>query len=224
VTHYFDADQPPTEGAFCFRARLGGREAVVASQPGVFSQGRLDPGTAVLLRWEERQLFPPSHDAVHQTPSGPPGASGASRPALAGSDLVDLGCGWGPLALTMASWAPDATVWAVDVNPRALESTARNARRLGLDNIRPVTPAEAPKGLTADLIWSNPPVRIGKAALHGLLTEWLGRLAVGGWADLVVQKNLGADSLAAWLTGQAGLPTVKLASSKGYRVLRAVKG
>jgi 16S rRNA (guanine1207-N2)-methyltransferase len=67
-------------------------------------------------------------------------------------------------------------------------------------------------------IWSNPPIRIGKQALHDLLLTWLPRLAPGGRAVLVVGRNLGADSLHRWLEEQ-GHPTTRIGSAKGFRVL-----
>ena len=163
-----------------------------ATDAGVFSAGRLDPGTRVLL-----DTVPP-----------PPGHG----------DLLDLGTGYGPVALAMAARAPGATVWAVDVNQRALQLCAGNAAAAGLPNVRCVTP-DAP-GLPSQFaaIWSNPPIRIGKPALHGLLVDWLGRLAPGAAAYLVVQRNLGADSLHRWLADQ-GWTVRRLASRAGYRVL-----
>jgi 16S rRNA G1207 methylase RsmC len=188
----------------------------------------------------------PSATGQLPTPANGPGATAAAtddarqalRPALtppahlmAGLDqlapqaqLLDLGCGWGPIALVMARLAPQTTVWAVDVNPRALDLTSRNAARLGLANIRTATPQEVPAQIRFDRIWSNPPIRIGKAELRRLLTDWLGRLAADGWADLVVQKNLGADSLARWLAAEAHHPTERLASAKGFRILRCRPG
>jgi 16S rRNA (guanine1207-N2)-methyltransferase len=159
---------------------------------GVFSPGRLDPGTRLLLE------------------AGPPPPSEG--------DLLDLGCGYGPVACTLASRAPGATVWAVDVNERALDLCARNAAKAGLRNVRCVTPdsPEVPPRLAG--IWSNPPVRIGKAALHDLLRAWLGRLGLEAKACLVMGKNLGADSLHSWLAGQ-GWPVTRLAARSGYRLL-----
>jgi 16S rRNA (guanine1207-N2)-methyltransferase len=161
---------------------------------GVFSPSRLDAGTRLLL-----ETAPPPTDA---------------------GNLLDLGCGYGPLALVLAARAPGAQVWAVDVNQRALELCARNAERAGLPNVRCVPPGDALVPGSFRLIWSNPPIRIGKDALHDLLLEWLPRLAPDGRARLVVGKNLGADSLASWLTGQ-GYPTAKVASAKGFRVLES---
>lgn len=139
--------------------------------------------------------------------------------------LLDLGSGWGPLALSMAMYSPEATVWGLDVNARALTLLEDNAVALGLRNVRPVTAAQIPPDLTFAAIWSNPPIRIGKAALHELLSTWLVRLEPGGTAYLVVQRNLGADSLHTWLTGSLGpaYGVSRFASSKGFRVLAVTR-
>jgi 16S rRNA (guanine1207-N2)-methyltransferase len=165
----------------------------LATDSGMFSPGRLDPGTRLLL-----ETAPPP------PPQG---------------DLLDLGAGYGPLALIMASRAPAARVWAVDVNQRALQLCERNAAEAGLANVRcRLADASADLPDSYELIWSNPPIRIGKEALHQMLTTWLGRLAEGAVAYLVVQRNLGSDSLQRWLT-QAGWQTDRVAARAGYRVL-----
>jgi 16S rRNA (guanine1207-N2)-methyltransferase len=164
----------------------------LATDSGVFSPGRLDPGTRLLL----------------ETAPAPP-ASG---------NLLDLGSGYGPLALVMAARAPAARVWAVDVNRRALDLCAGNAAAAGLDNVRCAGPDEADLPETFDLIWSNPPIRIGKPALHALLSGWLARLGERAAAYLVVQRNLGSDSLQRWL-GDAGWQASWVAARAGYRVL-----
>ena len=80
-----------------------------------------------------------------------------------------------------------------------------------------------PGDLQVDEIWSNPPIRIGKQALHDLLLQWFSRLRPDGRAVMVVGRNLGGDSLQAWLTDQ-GYPTTRLASAKGFRVLESRPG
>jgi len=164
----------------------------LATDRGVFSHGRIDAGTKLLLL---------------RAPTPPVG------------DLLDLGCGAGPIALTMAHRCPDATVWAVDVNERARALCAANAAANGIGNVRVAAPDEVPGDVRFVAVWSNPPIRIGKAAMHDLLVRWLARLAPGGAAHLVVHKHLGADSLQRWLTEQ-GHPAERVASGAGYRILR----
>jgi 16S rRNA (guanine1207-N2)-methyltransferase len=191
--HYFS----PRPGA----ARRPGQVRVIlpdvylelATDAGVFSPGRLDPGTRLLLE---------------ESPAPP-----------AAGDLLDLGCGYGPVACVLAARAPGAAVWGIDVNERALELCARNDRDAGLANVRCVSPGDPSLPARLDAIWSNPPVRIGKDALHELLAGWLGRLAPDGHAYLVIGRNLGADSLHRWLAGQ-GWPVTRLAARSGYRLLQ----
>jgi 16S rRNA (guanine1207-N2)-methyltransferase len=168
----------------------------LATDSGVFSAGRLDPGTRLLLET-----------------APPPPADG---------DLLDLGCGYGPLALVLAARAPGARIWGVDTNRRAIELCERNAAAAGLGNVRALPPDAAELPASYQLIWSNPPIRIGKPALHDLLTSWLGRLTPAAQAYLVVQRNLGSDSLQRWLA-QSGWDVTRHAARAGYRVLRATR-
>lgn len=119
--------------------------------------------------------------------------------------------------MTLATLSPEAEVIAVDVNERSRKLCGSNAEALGLRNVRAHSPDDVPDG-QFDLIWSNPPIRIGKAALHDVLTRWLGQLTADGEAVLVVNRHLGADSLHRWLV-DAGFPTERLASRRGYRLL-----
>lgn len=195
--HYFTPAPATEDRRFPLRVHLGGRDLDLVSSASVFSGHGLDKATAVLL------------DRLDEISEPPPGAT-----------IVDLGCGWGPIALTAALLHPDAQVWAVDVSERARELTAENARLAGLENLRVLAPDEVPEDLAPDAIWSNPPIRIGKEALHALLQEWTARLAPQGTAALVVGKNLGADPLARWLGAQLPDRSVaKVASAKGFRVL-----
>ena len=192
-SHYFDTSPRAAHRPGLVRVVLPDVYLELETDSGVFSPGRLDPGTRLLL---EKAPAPP--------PEG---------------DLLDLGCGYGPVACVLAKRSPAATVWAVDVNERALGLCARNAAAAGLDNVRCVTP-DSP-GIPRELagIWSNPPVRIGKAPLHDLLRGWLARLAPGAQASLVMGRNLGADSLHSWLTEQ-GWSVTRLAARSGYRLLQ----
>jgi 16S rRNA (guanine1207-N2)-methyltransferase len=192
--HYFSADPSVEFKRAPVRAAVWGHDLELVSGSGVFAQGRLDIGTAVLFR----ETDPPT-----------------------GGTLLDLGCGYGVIGCALAVAAPSATVRAVDVNERAVLLANENAAALGVaDRLVATTPDEVPDGLVLDEIWSNPPIRIGKEALHALLLTWLPRLRPGGRAVLVVGRNLGADSLQRWLIEQ-GYPTVRVASAKGFRVLEA---
>jgi 16S rRNA G1207 methylase RsmC len=198
--HYFTARPASSDERRTLTVRLAGREVDVETAGGVFSPGRVDLGTQVLLR------------TVPELPAD-------------ATDVLDLGCGWGPVALTMALERPATRTWAVDVNERSLDLVRRNAARLGLAHVDTRLPDDVPSDVRFDAIWSNPPIRVGKEALHELLTRWLPRLRPGGDAWLVVQRNLGADSLQAWLTDwlaehQAGAAIERAASAKGFRVLR----
>ena len=192
--HYYSGQPSSQDRRREITTRIWDREMTFTTATGVFAQDGLDKATAVFLQ-------------------------GSTPPS--GGTILDLGCGWGPIACAIAAAAPDATVWAVDTNERALDLTRTNADRLGV-TVNAVLPDDVPTDIVFDEIWSNPPIRIGKAALHELLLTWLPRLTPDGAARLVVAKNLGADSLQAWLNAQ-GWPTERLASLKGFRILRVTR-
>jgi 16S rRNA (guanine1207-N2)-methyltransferase len=192
--HYFSAEPTSADVRRTVEARIWGREYTFTTATGVFSRDRLDLGTSVLLREVE--------------------------PTRGGGTYLDLGTGYGPIACALAAEDPEAQVWAVDVNNRALELTAENAKAAGVaDRVHPALVDDVPADLRFDAIWSNPAIHIGKPELHKMLLHWLARLAPGGVAWFVVGKNLGADSLQRWLTAQ-GYPCERTASAKGFRVLR----
>jgi len=214
--HYFDTEPAVPSRRQRVPVALPDRTFELETDRGIFSAGGLDAGTKFLLSEGPTWSGPPPGDA---TTSGTPaeGAPGPDAPAL-----VDVGCGYGPIAVTLALRHPDTQVWAVDVNRRARELCAANANRLGLTNLVVVEPTAVPPDLPVAAIWSNPPVRIGKAALHALLDDWLGRLDTDGFAALVVHRNLGGDSLARWLRGR-DWEVERLGSRQGYRLLRVAR-
>lgn len=190
--HYFTADPTAAYERETFTCEVWGHELTLVSGAGVFSRGHLDHATAVLFRETE-------------------------PPAM--GQFLDLGCGYGVIGLAIAAAVPLATVTAVDVNERAIALANENARTLGVEGRFVACTADAvPTDATYDEIWSNPPIRIGKQALHELLLTWLPRLRPEGRLVMVVGKNLGADSLQRWL-GEQGYPTERIASAKGFRVL-----
>jgi 16S rRNA (guanine1207-N2)-methyltransferase len=194
--HYFTADPSAAPAERDVEFSLFDRDYRLVASGGVFSSARLDPGTAVLLH-KGRLPAPDS--------TGP---------------LLDLGCGYGPIAVVLATTAPRATIYAVDVNERALGLVRRNAETVGAaSRVVPALPDDVPADLRFTEIWSNPPIRIGKDALHDLLDRWLPRLVPDGVAWLVVARHLGGDSLQRWLT-ERGWHVDRHASQKGYRIFR----
>ena len=192
-SHYFD-EEPTTESApRSVTVLLPDLTLSLTTDRGVFGYNRIDSGTKLLLLT-------------------------APAPASSGH-MLDIGCGTGAIALTMAHRSPAATVWAVDVNERARALTRANAERNDLDNVRVCAPDDVPDDVQFTTIWSNPAIRIGKPALHAMLLHWFGRLTPEGEAVMVVHKHLGSDSLQVWL-GAQGYPTARLSSSAGYRILR----
>jgi 16S rRNA G1207 methylase RsmC len=191
VGHYFEERPASPSARRTVRLRLPDAEIDLMTDRGVFSGTHVDLGTRLLLR----EAPPPD-----------------------GGPVLDLGCGYGPIAVVLARRAPSVEVWAVDVNERALALTRDNAAALGLTNVTVAKPDDVPTDLRLAAIYSNPPVRVGKEALHRLLLDWLPRLEDGARAWLVVQRNLGADSLARWLDNE-GWPAARRASRSGYRLL-----
>jgi 16S rRNA G1207 methylase RsmC len=193
---YFDDDPTVASDPRIVDVTLPDTAFTMETDRGVFSHGHLDTATSMLLR--------------------------AELPLATTGHLLDLGCGAGPIALTMARRSPTATVWAVDVNARARRLCVGNAARNGIGNIVVAHPDEVPAEVTFATVWSNPPIRIGKDALHELLLHWLGRLAPGGHGALVVQKHLGADSLQRWL-GDRGFAIERVASKSGFRLFTVTR-
>ena len=197
--HYFSPDPQSPLRTSVRTLSLRGHEVTLETASGTFSPGGLDAGTEVLLKY---------------------------APATPGrGTFLDIGCGWGPLTVALALEAPGATVLGVDVNDRALQVARDNAENLGLTNVTVTQPEDLENSLTFDLIWSNPPIRVGKKALHDILALWLPRLAPEGEAYLVIAKKLGADSLLEWLNS-GEVPHIRaerLETSRGYRILRVAK-
>lgn len=204
TTHYFSADPTVDFTPREIEVELAGEPRRLLTAGGVFSPEHLDQGTQTLL------------DAV-----APLSILSDEEGAPEGA-VLDIGCGWGPIALDTALRFPAREVWAIDVNARSRELTAMNAQRLGLENIRVAAPDEVSADLIFAEIRSNPPIRVGKQVLHEILRTWLPRLAIGGAAYLVVAKHLGADSLQRWIGDTfPALDVERLARKKGFHVISA---
>ncbi len=193
--HYF-SEQPQADAkTHPVEFELEGTTFRLTAASGTFSSTRLDPGTKVLLN--ESAFFPES------------------------GIVLDIGCGWGPISLAIATLRPNTSVLGLDVNARSLELAQSNAESLQLNNFKAVRADDIPKDLMLDGIWSNPPIRVGKSVLHGLMETWLPRLRPGASAMLVVQKQLGAESFQKWLSERfPDFVVVRHSIDKGYRVIR----
>ena len=127
--HYFTAEPASPAQQRTITVRLAGQTVEVRTAAGIFSPAGVDQGTSVLLRL-------------------------APAPPTEGN-LLDLGCGWGPIALTLALRSPEATVYALDVNERALDLLRTTAASLGLDRVQASQPDGIPEGLRFDVICST---------------------------------------------------------------------
>lgn len=196
LDHYFSQEPASKFEPKQIEIELAGQTLTVNTASGTFSPVRLDTGTEILI----------SH--IDLAPK-----DGA---------ILDLGCGWGPITLALAMNSPQASIYGVDINPRSLALTKLNSESLNLTNVQTMTPDQIPDSLEFSGIWSNPPIRIGKKELHGLLLKWLPRLSIAGEAYLVVQKNLGSDSLQRWLaaTMPNNFEVSRFTSERTYRIIK----
>jgi len=197
--HYFSTSPASASRPLSYTLRTVKGKMTVTTDTGTFSHGHLDKGTKVLLD----QLL----TGTPNLPDGP---------------LLDIGCGAGPITLALAARFPDRTIYAVDVNERALQLCRTNAETNGLHNIIVAAPEDINANIVFAGIWSNPPIRGGKEMLHAILKSWLTRLSPAGYARLVVHKNLGSDSLQKWLV-TCGFSCDRVSSRSGFRLLHVTR-
>lgn len=195
--HYFSSDPAAPKKTVSIAMQVGGKQLELEAASGTFSSGRLDAGTAVLLKHDDH--FPKD------------------------GNVLDIGCGWGPIGLSIASLQKNSTVYGIDINQRSIEQSNLNSKSLGLKNFAAMHSRDLPEDLLFSAIWSNPPIRVGKKILHELMESFIPRLEPGGRAMLVVQKNLGADSFQRWLSNRFPEAEVsRVGTDKGYRVISLV--
>jgi len=195
--HYFSSDPAAPKKTVSVTIQVGGKKIEIDAASGTFSSSKLDAGTAVLLKQDEH--FPKD------------------------GNVLDVGCGWGPIGLSIASVATACRVFAIDINQRSIEQSNLNSKNLGLSNYSAGHSRDLPDDLRFSAIWSNPPIRVGKKILHELMETYIPRLEPGGRAMLVVQKNLGADSFQRWLSTRfPDAEVTRVATDKGYRVISLV--
>lgn len=198
--HYFDPSPMVGHSPGEVYLSIGDERLPLHTDAGVFSKGKVDRGTRLLLEAMEK-----------------------GRLALpAQGDVCDLGCGYGPIGIAVAKLQPQTRVYMVDINPRAVELAERNVRRHNLDNVQvrlgDGVGVFAPQRF--DLIITNPPIRTGKVQVHALLSEAKEWLVPGGRLALVIRTQQGAKSLAAFL--ETLFPVVEeIEKGGGFRVYEA---
>lgn len=193
--HYYSAD-PQSEHRYAETAyAYRGAELRFLTDAGVFSRGEVDFGTQVLLR------------ALPEEMSG---------------RVLDLGCGWGAVGVSLAKRYPACRVTMSDVNRRALDLAAKNAQSNGVQ-----AQCVQSDGLDAvegpfDLIVTNPPIRAGKQVIYRLFAQSADKLSPGGALYLVIRKQQGAESAIKYLkTIFSQVDTVE--KSGGFWVIRCIK-
>lgn len=196
--HYFTARPSTARRPEEVVETLRGREYVFLTDAGVFSKGRVDTGTRILIE---------------------------HLPLPAAGDVLDVGCGYGPIGLVIAAESPEARVLMVDVNERAVELARRNLQRNGVANAEVVVGDgfDAVGAGRFSLIVSNPPIRAGKRVIYPWVDEAYERLEPGGKLLMVARTSQGAKSLARKIADVFG-HVAEPGRGSGYRVLEAVRG
>ncbi|MFB9329531.1 class I SAM-dependent methyltransferase [Paenibacillus aurantiacus] len=140
------------------------------------------------------------------------------------AEVLDVGCGYGPIGLTLARLAVEGHVTMVDINERAVELARENAKLNQISNatILQSDLFEAVGARQFDILVTNPPIRAGKAVVHRILEEGASLLKPGGSMWVVIQKKQGAPSAEAKLAAVFG-NVEEVTKDKGFRILKAVK-
>ena len=196
MNQYFDeipqVESRPVKVSFNY----DGNDLIFTTDRGVFSYEKIDKATRILLDIFNEKYY-------------------GQKPR----SIADVGCGYGVIAICMAKKYPQSEITAIDVNQRALELCKKNVVENNIENVFAES-ASKYDDEKYDLIISNPPIRVGKEALYELLSYWSKKLNDKGQMWLVIAKNLGADSVAAYLEFELKLNVKRVASKKGFRVLK----
>ena len=191
---YYAEDPDATHDIHELRVELLGQKMTFLTDAGVFSKKMVDFGSQLLLKCLE----------VNQ-----------------GETVLDLGCGYGPLGLSLAkAYGVQATM--VDINNRALDLARQNAERNKVEaTIFQSNIYEQVEG-TFDHVISNPPIRAGKQVVHEIIEKSIDYLVDGGDLTIVIQKKQGAPSAKNKMEEVFGNCEV-VKKDKGYYILRSVK-
>lgn len=191
--HYYSNNPSSTHDYQEFEVTVRNVTLKLTTDAGVFSKNRLDPGTKLLM-----EALPLDFEI---------------------NQVLDLGCGYGPIGLAVAKLLPNATVYMSDVNERAVELGLKNARLNGITNIiiKSGEGFEPFPNQRYDLIITNPPIRAGKQIIYGMVDQAFDALNPGGRLVLVIRTKQGAKSMEAKMNSVFGNVT-ELEKGGGYRV------
>lgn len=195
--HYYTNQPSTTHDRKIWDAQLRGQKFRFISDAGVFAKGGVDYGSRVLI---EAMDIPEA------------------------AQVLDVGCGYGPIGLTAARLAGRGHVTMIDVNQRAVELAKENAANNKVANVTIVeSDLFAALGEQQfDVILTNPPIRAGKEVVHAIFEGAYDRLREGGALWIVIQKKQGAPSAKQKLESLFA-QVEEVTKDKGYRVYRAVK-
>lgn len=188
--HYYTSVPESESRPFEFEAESLGQKLVFACDRGVFSKGEIDEGTRILLE---------------------------ALPNVSGR-VLDLGCGWGPVGITLGKLYPDLSIIMSDVNQRAVDLAKTNIIKNGIRNAEAVVSDgfEKIEG-TFDCIITNPPIRAGKQTIYRMFDDAIERLNPGGSLYIVIRRQQGAESALKHLGERARV----IEKEKGFWVIEA---
>ncbi len=198
MAHYFDLDPSVASKERKIEYYIDGRIISLVSDNGVFSKDKIDEGSFAFLK--------------------------VIVPLRLSGKILDLGCGYGPIGLTVALTSPEARVNLADINTRALALCEKNAELLGLSQRVTVLQSDIYSNIegTYHSILVNPPIRAGKIVTYTMYEGALSHLIDGGSLFIVIRKNQGAPSASKYIESLFGNITL-LKRDKGYYIYQAVK-
>ena len=197
MSHYFTDNRQLPQNRKETSFRFSGFMLKFVTDNGVFSKNRVDLGTEVFLKTLSTQML--------------------------GDRVLDLGCGYGVIGITVKKMSPHSQVLMADVNPRAVELAVLNAQKNGVEAEARISDCFANIAETLSDILINPPIRAGKQVIFAMFEQALAHLEQGGHLMIVIRKQQGAES--AWrklreLFGNCEI----LEKEKGYWILKSTKG
>lgn len=197
MAHYYDLDPSLESKERLIEFVISGRKVSLYSDNGVFSKNKLDEGSRILIE----TLLPLN---------------------LTGK-ILDLGCGYGPIGLSIGLCSPSASVTLADVNPRAVALCKKNAELLNLSDRVTCLQSDIYSNVEGkfNAIISNPPIRAGKRVTYTMYKEAKEHLVSGGQFYFVIRKAQGASSASQYVKEVFGNITL-LARSKGYHIYKAM--